>query len=389
MKKLLLLIVGLSLVGCGSNNSTQSESTDTNQTTSIEAEEIRNSLTELEPIPYLVHHPFTWETDRWVWQISAVDLLTGDILANYEFSEEESFYGLWYLGDGHHALWIRNNSHENYDLGHEIIILNESLEILEVISYDVNTAPWISSGFLQLEDGELVAYSFDPGSGGSAPRPIADPVRFNFHTGERAVLTEMDEPIEQMHQFVGENQVFVTEKITFIDEGRIITRYGILDLETNATHFFEESYFNHERLAFNHPYVLINESHPLPPLRSEVILFNTETMSSEFAPLEGEESIWVHFSYDGNHLVTINEELSTFRKYNFSGTLVTEVELELFSNFGIAEWVEEGDLDLDDISYGFRIIPITDQVYAVHTNVFHRVQGALLDTNHFQLVILP
>jgi len=348
MKIKLLLIAGVIaiLVGCNSeeNPYNSQPSISDNMMILPDDEEIIDFLSTLEPKPLIMHPSPVWLADenRWLYSISLLDLLTGEILASYEFSEDEHFSSdLWDLGEGFYAIKVWENDENFSAIEQRIIILDVSLNMVDTLFYDVDLFLGLHTGFLKLENSELIVYMIEPG--GEFQGVILNPLRVNLHTEEVEVLAEVDEFIHMMHRYVGENKIFVTDSLADFNTGHMSTKYGILDLVTGSVHFLEKEGFRHSHLGFTDDQVLISESTSVgPPLLNEVVLFDLNNMSSESIQLGEEESIWARFSYDGNYIVTINQEESRFKKYDFSGNMIVEMEIYLTSTVsGIDVFSEE------------------------------------------------
>ena len=399
MKKTNLAIIGLFivlLVACNPSSEdglTSGGGQESSGSSPIFDEEIKAVLEDLAPRPHLVNNS-GWDTNQtpweWVNKISLIDLTTGNILASYEF---ESHIQLSHptglaLGNGYYAVgaWVVDPITFEY-LEREVMIFNDSLEVIDTVFYDIDVVSPLHWGFLQFREGELIAYTLeiqDEVSSGEL-----NPVAFNLHTGEIEILADIDENIGMMQKFIGDNQIFVIGQIEFWDRGSITTRYGIVDLETETVQLFEKEYFSFGTLDFNGSQVLIGESHSVgPAVLNEVVVFNVENMSSQTILLEGEEeSHWVRFSYDGNHIVTVNEGLSLFRKYDLNGELVAEMEIEIPSTLPQAE--EFMDDPQARVVNSFEVFPLTSEVYVIFTTVSFIVSGMFLFEYHHQLVVLP
>jgi len=334
-------------------------------------DDIVEVLVNLYPIPYLISHQLMGLN-----KISLIDLTSGETIAYYKFDVDYQIHDLWDLGNGYYAVHVWRIDDETFsDIDHQVIIFGEYLEKLEVIFYDVEATSPLFFGILALLEGELIAYTMEPGHVEQIREPL-NLMRFNMHTGEIENLIKMDEYVGHLHQFIGENQIFITDRVIFFDEGRMSSKYGILDLETELTHFFIKEDFGYGHIDFRDSQVLISEGFPVgPPLRNEVIVFDVENMSSKIVQLEDREGIWARFSFEGNHIVTINVDEFVFRKYDFSGIVVAEIELERPSHVENVSGFE----DFTD----FEIFSITDEIYAIHTSV-----SSALD-RHIQFIILP
>lgn len=407
MKKLKILTMGIFLIlltACHVDNENQ-EIAEARQGTvnqrdnvmiePVDDEEITDALTNLEPMIRLISDQ-DWDIyeGRWQNRILLLDLATGAILASHEFNDDDHFGGLWDLGEGYYGVHVWEFDENNYQINPRIVVFDQQLTIFETIFYVTPDDFVLWNAYLKFQDGELFAYLLEvPEPGSRESRPLLNPLRFNFQTGEIEILVELEEPIAHMHQFVGEHQIFVTEFVVLFDEGEKTSRYGILDLEAGITHFFEKEDFAYGRLDFRDDKVLISESPPAgPQLRNEVIVFEFENMTSEIIQLTGEgDSIYARFSYDGDHIVTINEESSTFRKYDMNGLIINEIEIVILTSMARAE--EMFDLEPEFIQErllnSFEIFPISEQLYVIHTTSTLMGTGIFLSDLHIQAITLP
>jgi len=354
--------------------------------------EIVDTLANLEPQLHLMRHSgWSLEDGEWVLlnEISLINLITGEELANFEFGEEYDIMQIWVLEDEYFVvdLWI--TSFATGGISHsELVVFNDRLEIIKRLPYDIEMEleQTLSSAVLRFVDGNLFAYLLE--SRHSQLRELVNPLRINMHTFEVEVFENVNEYFGIMHKFIDNNQIFVTETEVFWDEGRVSSRYGILDLENESTQFFEKEDFRYGNLDFKGEQVLIGEMRSLDlSMLSEVTLFNFESMTSKGIALEGEESAWARFAYDENYIVTVNEEASAFRKYDVYGRLVTEVEIEMPTTIsGVDEFTQQST---PHFSKEFEIFSLTPKIYVILTTISFTSPGAFLSDYHLQLVILP
>jgi len=341
-------------------------------------EEISEIIDTLEPIIYLIDQRNTGFNG-----FSLLDLTTGEYVASYEFDENDTFISddFFDLGDGFYALPFWDVNWENP----RIIIFDERLEVIETIFYDDEVISFLPIGFIKLIDGELIAYGMDLRD--AAPSSILNPIKYNFHTGEIKILAEIDESISTMHQFVGEDRIFITDFHANFNTGEMMSRYGILDLTTGLIHFFEREDFRYSHFDFRDTQVLISESSSVgPDLKNQVVVFDAESMSSQIIQLEEEESVWARFSYSGDEIVTINEVASIFRKHDFNGMIISELEIEIPTINAPETFAdEESSVTVN----WFEIFPISENVYLIYTRVIFAYGALLLEEHHIQFVTLP
>ena len=394
MKKILLAFICLlvmSLLACDFNEEIVGETEELNY--QVNQNEMAGLLDDLSPHLHLIRNIDWCLTEEEVLnEIILIDLLTGEPLARYNFGERTNVLNYWDLGNGYYFVGVMYwGTGGIYDVVNKIIIFNEDLEVINVMPYNQTLIESIYFSFLSYVDGEFFIYSLEPsGINNHTPRQVRNPVRFNLHSGELERLAEINEPLWAVRRLINDNQIFVTERIILFDEGRMITRYGILDLETETVKLFEKENFGYGRLDFFDNYVLIAEGESVgPPLRNEVVIFDFENMSSQIIELSYMESVWARFSYNGDYIVTVNEEESVFRKYNFDGEVIAEIEFESPDNLVHYDVASDHLLYARNTTYRFDIIAINDSVYVLQTTVIRQtLMGVLLD-NHFQVIVLP
>ena len=205
--------------------------------------------------------------------------------------------------------------------------------------------------------------------------------RVNVHTGEIEDLFEIEVSL-RLHKFVNEHQIFISDQTVDWVAGRVHTHYGILDLQSGETHLFNREDFAIGSLDFKDLKVLISNNPSLEFYSQEVVIFDFENMTSELISLEEKDVFSTRFSYDGHHFVTINGEESVFRKYDLSGVLVVELELDLPRTIiGVSETFED-----EIFHYGFEIFPISEDTYVLHINVLGTYFG---NDHHIQIITIP
>jgi len=394
MKRMRIFIAGFCLtllVACNSSDDnlrttgTGSGTPEIRMTAPLD-DEIRDVLENLDPI-FRLTRKSEWSNERnnWINELLLIDVITGDIVATHEVEVGYSFFEPIDLGNGYYIIEMASRDDES--LEYMIVILDAMLNIVDTVFYDIDLVSPLHVGFFKFTEGELIAYALEMWD--EVPVGNLNPVAFNLHTGEIEILAEVDEFISNMHRFVGENQIFTTQLITLWDQGRITTSYGIIDIETGETHFFEKEDFGYGNIDFHSKRVLMSERHSMgPALINEVLIFEIETMTSTSVILEDEESHWARFSYDGNHIMTINEEASVLRKYDFNGVIIAEIEVEIPSVVTASE-----DYANDPNAYfwqTFEIIPLAENVYVIFTiSTFGIPMGIEISEYFSQIIVLP
>ena len=351
----------------------------------IEIEIIENEwfleLAELESMPHIVTNG--WSSTQ-VNQVILLDLTTGEPMAIYEFGEYEAVEQVWDLGNGYYAAWVgdedlwNRSSRLGIDLpddfefswGDElernfrIVIFDENLNPIDTLPYSEKMHSVIFfNRHIRFENGELFVYDFAP-YGQDITWHFQ---RVNLHTGEITVLFETQNHIST-HGFIGDNQFLVTDWL--YPNG---IKYGIFDLETGDITFSEQQQvFDFGNFVLTGSNLVMSEHQwgwrSGPELTNQIMILDLEDLSREMIQLAEGDSVWARPSYDGNHIVTINESESVFRKYDMDGNVIARANIVL-------------PFDFDN--YHFEIFPITEQVYAIH------IHTPLLDGGrHIQMVTL-
>ena len=336
--------------------------------------EVIEELAVLDPMPHISAYQN---------QITLLDLVTGEILANYDFNEEERIDEVWDLGDGFYAAWgggWRNHPQGFVENDFRIVIFDENLTPLETLLYDDEELPMLFLSVLRFVDGELFVYGPDNRNINWDTDSTTNLLRINVHTEEIDILFEVELSLF-FYEFIDDQQILVFDQITDWAAGRVHTQYGVLNLETGEIQSFVREGFAQGHIDFHGSKVLIAERHVTVEVENEVIVFDLEDMSSEFIQLEHEESRWARFSLDGHHIVTINEEAYVFRKYDLNGAIIAEVDIERHPS------IDDID-DVDFIAIDFEIFPITEQTYALHTHLSFISHDLFTIEHHIQFISL-
>jgi len=392
----MFIAIFLSLVGCNTDNSI-------NQYEGpifegglylIEDASLIGTLESLPPIPYLVDQQiFNRDSNELILRFTIIDLITGDIMGIREFNSKYSFFRAWVLENDNFAINLYNrNTDEVY-----LYIFNNAMEELGVIELNAYTFWSMGFSYLQIKGNDFYLYGIELETNEEwTPRPILNPTRLNLLTGEKEVIFEVFEPIQSIHGFINEKEVFATERIVLFEQGILKTRYGLLNLEDEVLIVFDKENFGYGRIDIGFQKVLIAEGTSVGPLLlNEVILFDisdTKSFSVTLATTTSErtsESVWARLSYNEDYIVTINDDFSVFRKYDFDGNIIIE------KNIIIPMTIQDDEqFTVEELANGyfrniFDIIPITEQVYIIHTKSFLEFFGWYVSEHHFQTVVLP
>ena len=333
-------------------------------------------------------------------QIALVDVITNEIILSYEFDEYEYIEHVWTLNNGYHVAWVGEENLQNREFrirqaqegfgadfsdipqddrteaerDMRMVIFNESLEYIESLPFTQAYIRIFNSALIMV-DNELLIY----GIRNMYPllAPTWDVMRHNVHTGEVNQLFEHDrEPTLTMERFADDHRIFVwysTDAGT--PQARIF--YGFLNVETGQIDSFEPACvcFNGGTFFFDSK-VILTERAPFEwedesEFQHVFIVFDIETLEYRVVPLGHGESL-AHPSFDENHMVTINESESMFRKYDLFGALIAEVSIDI-----------PGEIN----HWGSRIIPITNESYLIRLTIGTELFGER--TSHEQIVTLP
>jgi len=331
----------------------------------------------LDHLPHLIINEGTGSLST---MLQLVDLMSGEVLATYELGDYEVVTFKHSLDSNNFVVEIQNTT----SWEKEIVIFDEDLTIVDQLNFAEDKFG-LHGSILKMIEGDLIVYGWEWGQ-----EPTGSLLRINIHTGEIEQILETDAPVDWLNSFIGENEIFVTDRIQDWDIGSIQSRYGIWNLKTGEMQLLEREGFVLGHLDFRNSEVLISESFSVgPPLRHEVIVFDLESMTEKIIQLVGEESIWARFSFDGGYIVTVNEDESVFRKYDINGMIVTEIEVYLPLTVAGSEELSSEELANIPLSRDFEIIPITDRIYVLHTEISLWSHWFFLSDHHFQFVILP
>jgi len=292
-------------------------------------------------------------------ELSLLDLTTGTETHFHDF-DERIIDRHWDLGGGYYAVWggdVYLDEDEFWQRDFEIIIFDSQLVPVEVLAYDEDEFPWLFGSLMKLVDGELFVYG--PVNGIEWSHKI-EYLRVNVHTGESEVIFEGDESISFI-KFIDDHLIFISQRHVDVDRMINESYYGILDLTTGEIDFFETDNFHHVDFDFHDSKVLLTELNDRDETRNEILILDFETMSSRFIEVKEGDSTLARFSYDGNYIVTINQNEDIIRKYNREGVIVLEMEIELPPRI---------ELNWGSFSSAFEIFPITNEIYSIHSRVY-------------------
>jgi len=353
---------------------------------------------ELEPIPYLTRNEGNEAS------VVLIDLVTGEILATYDVEGENAWVSrVFDFNNGYFAALVGVSSQidlafrglidfddidseREHDYQPRFLIFDQDLNLLETLSIDENSvyAEWINfsrmTDVLIFDDGELLVY-FSPISA-VFDGNNAYIIEYNLHTGEvKNFATNVREVGEML--FIDSERLFFAHS-AFEGEndelGMFVTTYGVLNVLTGEVSVRREEGFAYQQFIATETHVLMSEQDRRwddVELDNAVMLLNLLTMESQLLSLGEGDSLWAYLSLDVEHVVTISEDLSYFRKYQISsGSLIHEIAID-----PMREYIMVGDMRF---SFSPVISPITESIYAVslfiHTIGFSQIH---------QLVTIP
>ena len=322
--------------------------------------------------------------DETIWKLVMRDLVTWEELATYALADGEHVSFSRELENGYFLVQISPLFWDEDTPELPFIIFDDNLTPVETIWFEGEVLPFPME-IVRLIDEQLYIY----GWGWSGDWAEIDDwtlmdtefLKVNIHTGEFEVLfvSEGETQNHSLHQFINETQILTSRLTTVEATGEFRTRIGILDIVLGEfVYEFELDNFAILDSDFQDSTVLFSESRiALGRERNEVLIFDTDNRVYQMVSLAASdenfftESFRARLSLDGNHIVTINEGASVFRKYDVDGMLVAEVEIEIeaFNYYGF------------EIENNFEIFPLTDKIYAIH--ILHDLG------RHIQMINLP
>ena len=379
-----LMFLVLFLVACD-ENTTFDEGLQ--QSVAGENENVTN-LTELNEtlfFSYLTYHEA---------EVLLIDLATGDVLASYVVDETYATVAeVFDFGNGYFAALVgilspqeiafRNRDFDaewvEHDARPRFLLFDEHLDLLEVFWLDETPYeiyfPWMY-GLLTFKNNELIVF-FQTFEDPDFPEILFQ--SYNFHTGELITIAETDIVLLDFISIDSE-QLFFRGAINETGDpfAPATLAYGVINLVDGTIVKQRQDTFN---TALGSQ-IDISNARALLPEQLEVFMFEDNqqayhavllvelvTLESRLFELQEGDSHLARFSYDGNHLVTINtvftpiedsfiREFAYFRKYDLeTGAVVFETTLdpipELVEFEQIQTWVTPA------------IVPISESVYAI------------------------
>jgi len=305
--------------------------------------------------------------------------------------------------DGYVALLIFDNSVSNetfniiYDWGGYVkfLIFDTELELVEelFITDEIILNNWLTltmTSDIIFRDGELIIYyvesqraMWDFGSGIPYLR------RYNVHTKETENVFKLDDEnlIINGIKIVSNDLIFFNANHTE-SQGNMF--FGFIDLASEEKIVYYEE-FNRGYFVFSGNYVLFTEAPDQNYLipgqinsfvlsQGRVFVLNVETKDVHYLFLPGLESMYATLSKCGQFVVTIDDGLTLFKKYDITtGELIFEYEIiiegEVFTGIEVSP---NGDYELlsftllkdeviDDVEYQeiaeFRLIVSNSEVF--------------------------
>jgi len=332
------------------------------------SDDIVYELERLEKQPYL----FTYRSsDDEVARIMLIDLTSGEIDNILEGRKEQSFLDISLINEGYYVVEVLDmETWERY-----LILLNSEFQLLKETRYDVPVLLSLWDTVARIENGELYIYGFDQSMDWSKGA-MGELLRVNLHSGEYEVLFEAEATM-RLIDFVGNEKVFVENRVIDIDSETFEIYYGVLNLETGEFNVFESNGFVAGEFDFQNLKVLASENISADENRNEIIIFDLSDMSSHILQLKDNDSHFVRFSHDGNHVVTVNGYESVFRVYDVKGNVTIELDIE-FPEPEPLPWSIETSL----FQGSFSIFSLTEKIYSIHSHV-HPI------SRHIQFIELP
>jgi len=158
IKYLTLVLVLLTLTACNEN-----EDLVVNDVTGIITNQsVEDIAEELEGVGYfrrlmLINNP---HDPSFVGHNKAIlmNVITGEGIIVYEFEQNEEVLNSWELGNGYYAAWGGEwifHSYDNIEQNFRLVIFDESQNPPEILIYNEEELPQLSSSVLRLEYGEL------------------------------------------------------------------------------------------------------------------------------------------------------------------------------------------------------------------------------------------
>ena len=186
--------------------------------------------------------------------------------------------------------------------------------------------------------------------------------RYNLHTRESNVLFAIQDDLGEFVflnavRRVDEHTFFVSILQSVVAENK---QFGFIDLLSEEFIAYYEPFDSGNMPEFSGNYVLFREApnfgnmipgQPFPSFeleRNEVLIVNTETRERHFIELLGIENMQAVLSLTGEYVVTMDNTLTLFRKYEIeTGNLVFEQEVKLDGeNFGRIRVLPTGEYEL-------------------------------------------
>lgn len=332
-------------------------------------------LENLEPIPHIVSNGFHSIQAN---QVILLNLATGQPIKVYDFDEYDVVTSVLDFGNNYYGAWVSNEDlwtrswrlglelPEDHDFSYhrehnlKLVIFDHNLvpidtlymeEELSLFAFDLNKQNTV------FENGELITTT--------ASWVTGNYQRINIHTGEIEVLVENLENMNIM-SLINQDQAIV-ESWTELENAEL----GILNFQTGEVAPFEIQDFLPNTFILNETTILVKEYKTCWNWRNtgvtdRIMIIDSQSFEIEMIQLEKGDGRWAQPSYDENHIVTVNENESVFRKYDLLGNVVAETGIFIPFNF-------RNDL--------FEILPINDEVYAIH------IHTSLFDSGrHIQMV---
>jgi len=302
--------------------------------------------------------------------INLEDVITGDIKYSINL-DNKLVHQTWAIDNEYYLLFLGHFNPRNFYASFSnfnLLLLDNKLNIIDEFEFDYLQFLNLNDVIFQIQDNEiyLIGKEFD----NNHDNQYSQLIRYNIKTQEITNLVKINRSYS-LHTQVSEDLLFITNQNTDWARGRVDLIYGVLNIRTGNIYNFERKGFgkSHRVEVFDNT-VLIPEGRSTTEINNEIILFNFDTMMSSFISMPDDESGNARFSFDGHYIVTVNQSLNLFRKYNFDGEIVFEKSLFIPEQPRNLTNLSEIEIEQSEIYYDFEIFAISEYKYSIHIRIF-------------------